>query len=272
MALPLIAFVCVNYRNSAFTLDFCESLIGQRGLGSFFEMICVVVDNSFESEDSSRLCQSLLKFDWVKYVAPERNLGYFGGLNFGLDNLSLNEANCVVLCNNDLQFDESFCQVLCSRKYASDIYAICPDVVTPDGFHQNPHIKKRISWWRRKQFDLYYFHYFVACMLMAFLKIVRPAKRNSVAPLVEQEIHMGIGACYVLTREFLNVFKRLEYPKFLYGEEAYFSNQIHLAGGILWFDPALLVHHAESATLSKIPKRKAYEFAREGYSGYRGML
>ena len=83
---------------------------------------------------------------------------------------------------------------------------------------------------------------------------------------------MGIGACYILTRAFLERFKELHYPYFLYGEEAYFSNQIHTAGGILWFDPVLRVHHAESATLSKIPKRTAYEFARSGYPSYRKML
>lgn len=83
---------------------------------------------------------------------------------------------------------------------------------------------------------------------------------------------MGIGACYILSPEFLKIFNQLDYPHFLYGEEAYFSNQIHSSGGILWFDPDLVVHHAESATLSKVPKRTAYEFSKSGYPSYRRML
>lgn len=273
MKLPIIAFVCVNYENSNFTLEFCRSLSLQSGVGRLFEIACVVVDNSFESVDSLDLRRSLKEFEWVSYVAEKKNLGYFGGLNFGIGGLSLGEIDFLVLCNNDLFIDSMFCASISSKKYAPHVYAICPDVFTVDGVHQNPHIKDRISWWRRFQFDCYFSHYFFAWILTAILKIVRSKKKGpGTKSLVEQEIHMGIGACYVLTREFLEKFEKLDYPNFLYGEEAYFSNQIHLAGGILWFDPSLVAHHAESASLSKIPKRVAYDFAREGYSDYRRML
>lgn len=83
---------------------------------------------------------------------------------------------------------------------------------------------------------------------------------------------MGVGACYILTTEFFKKFKKLDYPHFLYAEEAYLTNQIHTAGGIHWFDPDLRVHHAESASLSKIPKRTAYEFGKSSYWGCRHFL
>jgi GT2 family glycosyltransferase len=86
------------------------------------------------------------------------------------------------------------------------------------------------------------------------------------------ELHMGIGACYILTQNFLRNFTQLNSPTFLYGEEAFFSEQIHSKNGILYFDSSLVVLHAESATLSQIPKRKSYEFAREGYPLYRKLM
>jgi GT2 family glycosyltransferase len=83
---------------------------------------------------------------------------------------------------------------------------------------------------------------------------------------------MGVGACYVLTPEFFRQFKTLRYFFFLYGEEAYIADQIHSAGGLLLFDPDLRVDHAESAALSKVPNRTAYEYARKGYPDYRRLL
>ena len=80
---------------------------------------------------------------------------------------------------------------------------------------------------------------------------------------------MGIGACYVLLPSFLSRFRQLDFPHFLYGEEAYLTRQVHSAGGKLYYDPELKVQHKESATLSKLPKRTTYEFGRDGYWSYR---
>lgn len=82
---------------------------------------------------------------------------------------------------------------------------------------------------------------------------------------------MGIGACYVLLPAFLKKYKSLVFPHFLYGEEAYLSRQVHERGGLLFYDPDLVVLHKESATLSKLPKRTTYEFGRDGYWHYRGF-
>jgi GT2 family glycosyltransferase len=150
--------------------------------------------------------------------------------------------------------------------------AVCPDVITADGLHQNPHILKRISSIRRFQFDMYFSNYWVARLLVLLLRFIRPVKASREQTGEAHEMHMGVGACYILTSRFLARFKQLNYPHFLYGEEAYISDQIHTAGGILWYDPALCVHHAESAALSKIPRREAYEYERVGYPNYRSLL
>ncbi|WP_454732100.1 MULTISPECIES: glycosyltransferase family 2 protein [Cupriavidus] len=267
-----IAFVCVDYNGWEYTRKFLASLEHQRGRGVEFMLGCVVVDNSTDAACSDNLRASVAGLDWVTYRHAQKNAGYFGGLNLGLVDLRLDEWDYVVVCNNDLEFEEDFCRKLISRQYGSEVFSICPDVVTADGYHQNPHVLKPISWLRRLQFDFYFSHYYVARALTAVLRIVRPGKSSPLQPPESCEIHMGIGACYILTREFLQRFGALDYPHFLYGEEAFISHQIHTAGGILLYDPDLLVHHAESAATSKVPKRATYEFARQGYSEYRKML
>ena len=264
-----ISFVSVNYKNHLVTLDLCRSLESQDGLGEHFELECILVDNSESAEQLEALNDFNFPTIDIKVVGANRNLGYFGGLNLGLSEAS---SDFVVICNNDLKFQRDFCIKLLSSKYEEPILAIAPDVITIDGYHQNPHVLSPIGWLRRFQFDLYYTNYFVAKLMVRILAVFRPTRR--VLPILEEgcEIHMGIGACYILLPAFLKKFSNLDYPQFLYGEEAYFSKQIHDAGGVLWYEPKLRVVHAESVSTAKIPRRQIYEYAKEGYPDYRGML
>jgi GT2 family glycosyltransferase len=273
-----IYFICVNFNNSDYTKKLIESLLAQSGIGSNFSVRCVVVDNSTSSFDSSTLKDYCGKFSWVRLIDQPENPGYFGGLNIGLDSIDDGEKEkIVVVGNNDLEYDSEFCQIL-MRKYISypqNVHALAPDVVTLDKRHQNPHIPTKISAWRRLQFDFYYSHYCMAVFLL-FVKSTALSRfipmRQLSNHLSAREIHMGVGACYVLLPAFFEHSSSLDCPIFLYGEEAFFSHQIHQNGGILYFDPDMLVHHAESASLSRLPKRKTYEYARSGYHLYRNLM
>lgn len=267
-----IQFICVNFNNFEYTKKFCDSLLLQIGIQSSFSIGCVVVDNSCIEKDSSDLLSFCKIHNWIKYIKAPTNLGYFGGLNLGLASAEAESFDYVVIGNNDLEFDVNFCLCLSKKMYKTKIFSVCPDVVTVDGIHQNPHSLNPIGCIRRFQFDLYFSHYYVARLMSAILSFVRPVKKSKGQPFAECQLHLGIGAVYVLTPEFSRKFKTLNFPHFLYGEEAYFSEQIRSAGGIVWFDPDLKVKHAESASLSKVPKRTAYEFARSGYPSYRKFL
>ncbi|QOF79651.1 glycosyltransferase family 2 protein [Variovorax sp. 38R] len=264
-----IGFISVNYKNFEVTRDLCKSLESQSGLGELFEIECIIVDNS-ESEDQVK---ELSSFEFprlnMRVIDAKRNVGYFGGLNLGLRETN---SKYVVICNNDLKFHEEFCAILISQDYDPSVFSIAPDVVTVDGYRQNPHVLRPMNWFRRMQLDLYYSNYYIARFMLVLLAVLRPRRRRLPVLHEGQEIHMGIGACYVLMPGFLNKFNKLNFPNFLYGEEAYFSKQIHDAGGILWYEPKLNVIHAESLSTAKIPKRQTYEYAKEGYPEYRRML
>lgn len=271
-AKPRISVVCVDFNGTEFTEKLCASLAKQEGLGAEFDLSCLVVDNSDDARASESLRALVERYSWTKYLRAGRNLGYFGGLNLGLSHLDLRSWDYVVICNNDLEFAEDFCSRLARAVYVPEAMAICPAVVTADGIHQNPHLPTRMAWLRKARLDLYFSSYYFARMLVAARNfLVRPTLPDSQL-LVAREIHMGIGACYALTRAFCLRFESLHFPHFLYGEEAYLSDQIHGAGGVLWYDPGLHVRHAESAATKKLPKRASYEFARAGYRSYRRML
>jgi len=267
-----IKVVSVNFNNAEYSKQLLASLRGQSGLGEAFTLECVIVDNSTTDSDAAE-CEAVTTFyPWVKYVRTPINLGYFPGLNVGLEACRSQNSYYVVICNNDIEFDRKFCETLSKESYGDNVFAVCPDVITQDGLHQNPHILKKINWLRRFQFDVFYSHWYMSRLLAGILRVVRPVKSSRQQPAHACETHMGVGACYVLTAAFMKIFDRLIYPNFLYGEEAYLSDQIHSVGGILWYDPDLHVKHAESAALSKVPKRTTYEYERSGYPDFRKML
>lgn len=272
-----IAFICVNFNNSDYTKKLIKSLRNQINLDKEFVLLCVVIDNSTDTKDSKNLVEYCnIDKDWIQYIKSPNNLGYFGGLNLGLSKIEKKNIDFVIIGNNDLEFRSNFCINLINKQYLKEVFAICPDIITKDGFHQNPHHLKKISYLKRLQFDIYFSHYLIGVTLISIKKIImsmiKQKHENKKIILHECEINQGVGACYVLTPMFFTSINELYFPWFLYGEEACFSWQIHDKKGILWFDPSLKVDHEESATLSRLPKRTTYEFGKTSYWGLRHLI
>ena len=266
-------FVSVVFNDFKNTYELCQSIESIKFEKKLIE--CILVDNS-----DSKLVQSLIdklsdSFSFVKILRPKKNLGYFGAFNFFFESSFFDRSfvQVVVLCNNDLIFSENFLDRFSRSSYPNDVYVVCPDVLTVEGVHQNPHVLQPRSSLVRLKLDFYFTHYYLACVLnilKRFGQNICGRKRRMTQP-APGYLHMGIGACYVLMPFFVSRLRLLEYPHFLYGEEAYFTKQVHSSGGKLYYDPNLEVLHKESATLSKLPKRITYEFAREGYWLYRNF-
>lgn len=268
-----VVIFSVVYNNLKDTILFCDSIASQIAQNDI-EIYCYLVDNSSAAEISAALDLFETTYSFVKILRSGKNLGYFGAFNYAFTYGFHSDAQYTLLCNNDLIFENDFFSKLYLKKYNNNYLAICPDVITPTGHHQNPHVIKPLGFYGRLKLDLYFSHYYIACILGKIKDLLRylyfPLKKT--APnykLSAMTIHMGIGACYILPAVFFNYADRLKYPFFLYGEEAFLSKQIHDVNGELYFDPSLKVLHAESATLSKAPRRTTYEFAREGYAVYR---
>jgi GT2 family glycosyltransferase len=267
-----ITFVAVVYNDYQNTYDFCQS-IAKMNSTTESKVSCFLVDNSDNADFFKGLDALPEVFDFVKIFRPVKNLGYFGAFNYFFSSYVREQGEVIILCNNDLVFDADFCMKYLEKTYNDDVYVVCPDVITIEGIHQNPHVLRPWGRLKRLKLDLYFTHYYLACVLKFIQKLITffapPPKRTE--PSEAGYLHMGIGACYVLQPAFLQNFKNLDFPFFLYGEEAYLTSQVHSAGGKLYYDPQLKVRHKESATLSKLPSRVTYNFGRDGYWNYRNF-
>ena len=263
-----IKFIAVNYNGSGVTAKYVESV---RQFGDFAEII--IVDNASSESDLKRLHSISEEFPNMRLVCSEVNLGYFGGLNIGIVACDGAE-DFVVVGNNDLEFDENFVKNLMHKVYPDDVFVVAPNVITRDGYNQNPHCRNRVSGFRKLLYKVYFSSYFAAKFLSFASRLlvkIRGGRDNS----DDQQrgyIHMGIGACYVLLPRFFEKVGKLDDSVFLYGEEAMLAGQVMSAGGRIYYDPDLIVHHMESATLSLVPSKQVYAFAKESYPKYRKYL
>ncbi len=261
-----ICIIAVNHKNHKLVFDMFLSIRSNDA-----EIHFVVVDNSLDSREAEALLIFAESNNNFIPIILEKNEGYFSAINSGLSRIECSSYDYVVIGNNDLIFHEEFFDVLTSKKYGDEYYAICPDVCTIDGFHQNPHVLKKFSILRRLKMDLYYSNFQIA-QFLTILKNLFIRRRVNKKINSELIIHMGIGAIYILTPYFFRLNKHLYFPYFLYGEEAFLSKQIISTGGKLLYDPSLIVTHMESATLSLLPGKKKYLLSKQSYNEYKSFL
>ncbi|EFE4714346.1 TPA: glycosyltransferase family 2 protein, partial [Escherichia coli] len=207
-----------------------------------------------------------------RLIKSDVNLGYFGGLNLGLKGLPRNHP--IVVGNNDLVYESNFTQIISQTTYPDDALVIAPNVITKDGYHQNPHCRKRVSKFRKFLYDIYFSNYIAALVLTwgsRFLNYLKGGRNNSFDQ-GRGYIHMGIGACYVLMPSFFKYFDELDNKVFLYGEEAYLAGQLMEVNGKIFYEPDAIVHHEESATLAKVASKTKYGYMKSSYYDYKKYL
>jgi GT2 family glycosyltransferase len=270
-------FIAVIYNDVDETRNLCESLLRQKP--GDYEFSLILVDNS-DLPNFKIMVDSLAKdYSFAIILRTNSNLGYFPAISKALA-LYAKDYDLVIAGNNDLRYSEDFSLTLANAVYEDDIMVVCPDVVTADGFHQNPHHKHRLGFFEKLYFDIYFSHFYLSKFLITIKNIfpflIKYLGRKTFSirgDNVPQTIDQGVGAVYIFLPRFLSIIDyKLYFPGFLYGEEACLSWQVRSCGGRTWYDPTIKVWHAESATLGKFSKFKNYSLSRESYWKIRSKL
>lgn len=259
-------FITVNYNNSKVTIEYVERL-------ESLKVMIIIIDNNSEISDFTEL-EGQLKFKKnVIIIRNNENIGYFKGLNVGLDYIKKNniKAPFVTIGNNDLIFEINYLIKLQQVNYNENVLAIAPDVYTLENNHQNPHVIEKVSIIRKSFYRLYFSNFYLGNFMM---KLYKKTKKNNVNIFLDQEkyIYMGIGAVYILTENFFKHFDRLNDDVFLWGEEALFGNQIKSVNGVILYTPNVKIQHLESLTTKKIPTKIKYKQMQKSFKIYSKFL
>ena len=205
----LIGFVFTNYNNSKITADAIRSIFCNNNANKFK---IVIVDNNSNIKNVKILKIIKNHFPSVHLILNKINVGYFKGLNKGIDYIKNNnkDINHIVIGNNDLIFSTNFIDSLRGKYNLFKHYpVISPNIITLDGVHQNPHVVKKISRFRETIYDLYYSKYYLAVLIEKIAEVTHlfTDRKDEEQFKIAQEIYQGYGACYILGPVFLKTLR-----------------------------------------------------------------
>lgn len=273
-----VGFVCTNYNNSSLTANAVASLLASRRRE---DVRIVVVDNKSSDKDIAALQALARQFPEVELVLNPENVGYFPGLNIGIQHLrrTFPEIEHMVIGNNDLVFPETFVEAVQSHRDVFDRWAVvAPDLVTLDGVHQNPHVVHPISPIRKLIWDLHFLSYASALLILQSARITKNfTARPERMPRSELfktpgPITMGYGACYLLGPVFFRHFSKLCAPTFMMEEEFFLSEQLLSIGQMPYYDTRFVITHHDHASMDQLPGRRHWQISRDAHRVYKYYL
>lgn len=267
-----IGYVCTNYNNSHYTVEAVRSFMADKSCKE--ELFVVVVDNDSADVEKEKLKKLQSQYNNVDVIFNEKNVGYFAGLNVGIQRLRdrILGIEWVFIGNNDLEFPEEWTEKFVKNVSKIEEYpVISPDIVTLDGVHQNPHVVFGISRFREMMYDIYYSNYYIGLAVHWLANRMKPlaARKDAENWKDSQFIAQGHGSCYILGPKFFREFGQLWAPTFLMSEEFFISKQIGDAGYRIYYEPAIKVKHHWHGTLASLPSYTRWCFAREAHKVYR---
>lgn len=262
----------VNYNNSQLSIDCYNSLVIQK---EYADLTIVVVDNNSNIEEKEILKSFSERHKDFEVVFNSDNIGYFPAMAKGQEYAyRKGKYDYMLVANNDLIYHEDFVTKLVELNLSDDVMVISPDIITSDGLHQNPHFINRISNIRKRLYRFYFSNWYVSLFFLHLLRFfgVRRHEKNKEGYEDEQQIYMGFGACFILSKSYMERIHLVDTRSFLMGEERLLTLQVEKANGIIKYIPKLKVTHLDSATFKKLPSRFAFENERKAYKLYKDYL
>lgn len=266
-----IAFIVTNFNNSRHTFKMCQSI------NEFTDdSPIIIVDNNSVENDLINLKKIENTFHNVSIIYNSQNVGYFKGLNIGLEFVKKKfKVDVCVIGNNDLIFEKNFLNDIQNKLYLFEKYAVvAPNIITLDNVCQNPHVIKNISRFRHFVLDLYYSNYYISLIIHFLLKLTKNIfqRKDYLYSSTPSVIYQGYGACYLIGPLFFKYFNQLFAPTFLMGEEFFLAYQLKMFNLKLFYEPSIKVYHQDHASVGKLNSKFFWNISKESHRIYKKYL
>lgn len=232
---PLVSLVTVNFNTTDITRELLLSLRNQ----NYPKLEIIVVDNG-----SKIPCAELAEeFPEIIYVDTQKNLGFAGGNNAGMEKAS---GEYFLWLNNDTEVDPNFLFPLIERfKTNPKIGMVSPKIL----FFDQPETLQfagfgPISTITGRGFSI-------------GLEEIDKGQHDIAIPI--SRVH---GAAMMFSKKLLETIGPMAEVFFLYYEEMDYSALAQEAGFEIWYEPKAKVWHKESMSTGKQSPLKAYYYGR----------
>ena len=227
-----ISIITVNYNGLNDTCALIDTIPFDE-----YSLEVIVVDNASKNQEAEVIA---LRYPQVKVIQSERNLGFAGGNNLGIQTA---QGKYLFLLNNDTVFKDFNIQALIDRMESSPyIGIVCPKI--------------RFAWGNKP------------IQYAGYSKLSKISVRNHAIGFNEEDhgqydtahpTPYAHGAAMLIKREAINKVGLMTECYFLYYEELDWSMMLTRAGYQIWYEPKCSIYHKESqATGQNSPLRTYY--------------
>ena len=223
----IITYVVLHYLTANDTIECVRSLLNNVIPYSEDENYIIIVDNGSPNDSYRALEEEFESSRDVILIKNKENLGFAKGNNTGFLYAKYElGSDFIVLLNNDTYIEQrNFADVL-TGKYQETNYAVLgPDIVTGEGYHQNPAIVKEK--WSFTELAVFR----IKARIKMFLTSLRVPfishflKQRDVNYQIKEVVRGDIcdvrlhGACLIFSPQYIALFDGMYDKTFLYMEE-----------------------------------------------------
>lgn len=226
-----VSIITINYNGLEDTCALIESIPFNEN------MEVIIVDNASKNQEAETIA---LRYPKVKVVRSDRNLGFAGGNNLGMQAA---QGKYLFLINNDTVFKDFNIKALIDRmESSSEIGVVCPKI--------------RFAW---RNNPIQFTGYTPLSQITVRNHAIGFSENDHGQYNTAHTTPYAHGAAMLIRREAINKVGLMPENYFLYYEELDWSMMFTRAGYQIWYEPACTVYHKESqATGPNSPLRTYY--------------
>ncbi|OGH14145.1 MAG: hypothetical protein A2860_03950 [Candidatus Levybacteria bacterium RIFCSPHIGHO2_01_FULL_37_33] len=229
----------INFNGRENTLACLDSI--KKTNISDFKLNIVVIDNG--SKEKLNLTQDYLGSIPLKIIVKEKNLGFTGGHNVGINYALSKNADYVLVLNNDVIVDPNLISQLIKTLDKNSRYAVASPKIYfapgfeyhKDGYKQSE--KGNVIWYAGGQMDWE--------NVIARHRGVDEVDKGQYQQM--EETDFATGACFLINREMLERVGFFDDKYFLYYEDSDLSQRIRRAGYKIIYAPDAVLWHRNAA-------------------------
>lgn len=241
-----IVVICIDYHSHDESTGYISNLLGNNSRLNVI-LVCNSGKESFDND--------FLSHDRLHVYDFGKNVGYMQAAHLGLSEYinSHDIPDWVILSNTDITLEAgSFFSKLENDNRIDSI--IAPEIISIDGYHQNPFLINRPSLRKLNFLKLVYSNslsFYLYNQLSKFkLKFKKRQARKS-----SGVIYAPHGSFIIIGKYFFESGLNLEHPMFLYGEELLLAERARTKNINTIYDPSYKILHHEHIATGKLASR-----------------
>lgn len=234
---PSLYVVSINYNTAEHTIEMVQNLRQSH----YDNLHILIIDNCSQQEDFEKLQQANLP---AQLIRSEQNLGFSGGNNIGLRIAAENNADYIMLLNNDTTVEPDALCVMVDCLEQGAAHAVCPKILS---YHDHSLIG-------------YAGGYLSDIKGAVFIPGV--GQRDNGQFDQSQPITFASGCCVMMRRETWMQLGYMEEKYFLYFEDTALSAKLRRLNKTVLYLPQAVIYHKESVSTTRYSDNYQYYFCR----------